>query len=108
MHKTTGMNKLIIVVVLFFVAIIAISFNHKKTGIVGRVNPVDAAEVVWVTSTTDSAKSVVSQGQFSFDLKPGTYKLVVDAREPYKDVLLENLQVKPDETLDVGEIPLKQ
>ena len=102
------MKKLIFIVVLFF-SIIILAFRHSaKTGIVGRVNPLDAAEVVWVTSATDSAKSVISQGQFSFDVKPGVYKLIIDAREPYKDVLLENLQVKPDEILDVGEIPLKQ
>lgn len=102
------MKKLIFIIMVFFAAIIVVSFNQKKTSIVGRVNPVDAAEVVWVTSSTDSAKSVVSMGQFSFDVKPGTYKLIIDAREPYKDVLLENLQVKQDQTLDVGEIPLKQ
>lgn len=103
------MKKLIGIVIVFF-AIIIFAFRHHttKTGIVGRVNPLDAAEVVWVTSATDSAKAVVSQGQFSFDVKPGVYKLIVDAREPYKDVLLENLQVKQDEVLDVGEIPLKQ
>jgi hypothetical protein len=102
------MKKLIFIIMVFFAAIIVVSFNRKKTSIVGRVSPVDAAEVVWVTSTTDSAKSVVSMGQFNFDVKPGTYKLIIDAREPYKDVLMENLQVKQDQTLDVGEIPLKQ
>jgi hypothetical protein len=102
------MKKLIVIVIAFF-AITIFAFRHSaKSGIVGRVNPLDAAEVVWVTSATDSAKAVISQGQFSFDLKPGVYKLIVDAREPYKDVLLENLQVKQDEVLDVGEIPLKQ
>jgi hypothetical protein len=102
------MKNLIIVVMLFFAIIIVAFRDTTKTGLVGRVNPLDAADMVWVTSATDSAKSAVSQGQFSFDLKPGVYKLIIDAREPYKDVLLENLQVKQDEVLDVGEIPLKQ
>jgi hypothetical protein len=85
-----------------------LSFTPAKTGIVGKVNPLDAAEMVWVIGISDSLKMVPAQGQFFFDVKPGTYKLIVDAKNPYKDVLLENLQVKPDETLDVGEIPLKQ
>ena len=85
-----------------------LSFGKAKTSIVGRINPSDAGEAVWVISATDSLKSGISMGQFSFDVKPGVFKLVVDARDPYKDVLLENLQVKQDEILDVGEIPLKQ
>lgn len=88
--------------------ILVLSFSNAKTSIVGRVNPIDAAETVWVISSTDSLRSAVSQGQFLFDVKPGTYRLIVDAKDPYKDVLLENLQVRQDETLDVGEIPLKQ
>jgi hypothetical protein len=87
---------------------IGLSFIPAKTSIVGRVNPADAAEVIWAISATDTLKGIPGQGQFFIDVRPGTYKLVVDAKEPYKDVTLENLQVKADETLDVGEIPLKQ
>lgn len=79
-----------------------------KSTIVGKINPPDAAESVWAISTTDSVKAGISTGQFALDVKPGTYKLVIDARDPYKDVLLENLQVAQDQTLDLGEIPLKQ
>ena len=42
------------------------------------------------------------------EVRPGMYKLVVDAKQPYKDVMLDNLVVRADETLDVGEIVLKQ
>jgi hypothetical protein len=90
------------------VAALILSFAPAKSGIVGKLNPIDGAELVWVLGSSDSLKMVPAQGQFFFDVKPGVYKLVVDAKEPYKDVLLENLQVKQDETLDVGEIPLKQ
>jgi hypothetical protein len=87
---------------------VVLSFAPAKSSIVGRINPADAAEIVWAISTTDTLKGVPVQGQFFIDVRPGTYKLIVDAKEPYKDVTLENLQVKADETLDVGEIPLKQ
>ena len=90
------------------VAALILSFAPAKSGIVGKLNPIDGAELVWVLGSSDSLKMAPAQGQFFFDVKPGVYKLVVDAKEPYKDVLLENLQVKQDETLDVGEIPLKQ
>jgi uncharacterized membrane protein len=88
---------------------VALSFSDKaKTSIVGKVSPADATEMVWAVGPNDSLKMVVNQGQFYFDVKPGTYKVVIDAREPYKDVLLDNLLVKADETLDLGEIQLKQ
>jgi hypothetical protein len=93
-----------------FITALVLSFApaKAKTTIVGRINPADAAEVVWAISATDTLKAAPAQGQFFIEVKPGTYKLIVDAKEPYKDVTLENLQLKPDETLDVGEIPLKQ
>ena len=107
--NNAGMKKNIITIALIgFVTALAISFAPAKTSIVGRVNPADAAEMVWAISATDTLKGAPAQGQFFIDVKPGTYKLIVDAKEPYKDVTLENLQVNPDQTLDVGEIPLKQ
>ena len=102
------MKRILTICTLFLLLITVFSFDKAKTAIVGRINPTDAGEAVWVIGANDSLKTGVSMGQFSFDVKPGVYKLVVDARDPYKDVLLENLQVKQDEILDVGEIPLKQ
>jgi hypothetical protein len=102
------MKRILTICTLFLLLVTIFSFGKTKTAIVGRINPTDAGEAVWVISATDSLKTGISMGQFSFDVKPGTYKLVVDARDPYRDVLLENLQVKQDEILDVGEIPLKQ
>jgi hypothetical protein len=34
--------------------------------------------------------------------------VIVDAKDPYKDVTLENLEVKQDQPLDVGEIVLQK
>ena len=100
---------MIIVSVLVVIASVALlSFSYSKTSIVGKVNPADAAEVIWLVSQTDSLKAAPAMGTFAFDVRPGTYRLVIDAKEPYKDVLMDNLQVKEDEVLDLGEIPLKQ
>ena len=82
--------------------------SAAKTVILGKVVPADGAELVWVLGEKDSLKSVLIEGNFQFDVRPGMYKLVVDAKQPYKDVMLDNLLVRADETLDVGEIVLKQ
>lgn len=91
-----------------FAVVATVATVNVKSVITGRVSPMDAAEAVWVLSNTDSLRSGLSSGQFAFDLKPGTYKLIVDAKDPYKDVLLDNIVVKAEETVDVGEIILKQ
>jgi hypothetical protein len=84
------------------------AFTNTATSITGKVTPADGAETVWAISGTDSAKAAVSSGAFTIEVKPGTYKVIVDAKDPYKDVTLENLEVKQDQALDVGEIVLQQ
>lgn len=102
------MRNVLLIVALILLLMSGTSLRVSKTTIIGKVNPADGADMVWVLNEKDSLKSGVSEGQFYFDVKPGAYKLVVDAKQPYKDVLLDNLVVKLDETLDVGEIILKQ
>jgi hypothetical protein len=47
-------------------------------------------------------------GVFSFAVKPGLYKVIVDAVEPYKDAVLENISVKEGQAVDVGEVVLQK
>jgi hypothetical protein len=85
------------------------SFRNKyQTSIVGRVNPVGGANVVWAVSGRDSTTSNVVNGAFSLEAKQGIYKVVIDAVEPYKDAILENVSVKEGQTIDVGEIMLQK
>ena len=79
-----------------------------QSSITGKVTPADGAETVWAISGTDSTKGVISSGAFTLEVKPGTYKLIVDAKDPYKDVTLENLEVKQGQPIDVGEIVLQK
>jgi hypothetical protein len=79
-----------------------------QSSITGRISPIDGAELIWAISATDSIKVAVASGSFSAQVKPGHFKLIVDAKNPYKDVLLDNLEVKENQVLDVGEIILQQ
>jgi hypothetical protein len=81
-------------------------FRTNSSSITGRVSPVDAAESVWAISGSDSVRGVPSAGAFTLSVKAGTYKVVVDAKDPYKDILLENVMVKDDEPANVGELVL--
>jgi hypothetical protein len=87
-------------------AIVMAFSDTPQSSISGKITPIDAADAVWAVSTTDSVKAAISTGAFSLQVKPGTYKLIVDAKAPRKDVLLENIEVK-DQPVDVGEIVIQ-
>lgn len=95
-------------IIVAFVAIL-FAFITPQSAIVGSVSPADGAEGVWAVGATDSVRgTILNTGSFSLVVKPGIYKLVVDAKSPYKDVVLPNLEVKQDQPLDIGEIVLQQ
>ena len=99
-------------VIAAYVVIGAWAFSGKgkdtRSMITGRVSPADGVEIVWVIRGKDSLKSPVSNGLFSVEVKPGVHQVFVDARSPYKDVLMDNLMVTENEVLDIGEVVLKQ
>ena len=87
---------------------VQLSPDGLQTSITGKISPADGAEVVWAIGITDSVKAMVALGSFSIQVKPGLYKLIVDAKEPLKDAQLDNLDVKENQILDVGEIILQK
>jgi hypothetical protein len=82
--------------------------NAAQASVTGRVSPPEGADVVWLIGTGDSVKTSVAYGNFSIQVKPGKYRLLVDAKTPYRDAQLNNLEVKADQMLDVGEIILQK
>ena len=80
----------------------------QSAAIVGKISPADGALSVWAISGTDSIRGAIAAGSFSLPVKNGIYKVIVDARDPYKDVLLDNVEVKLDKPVDVGEIVLQK
>ncbi len=104
------MKRLILACSIFISVVLAIyAFqNNDQTSIIGRINPIGGANVAWALSGRDSLSSNVVNGAFSFAAKPGIYKVVIDAVEPYKDAVLENISVKEGQTVDVGEIVLQR
>jgi hypothetical protein len=85
------------------------AFTSADTGsIKGKVMPAEAAIKAWAISKTDTFQSEITQGQFEVkDLKPGTYKLVIEAKAPYKSIGKEGITVT-DASVDVGEIKLNK
>jgi hypothetical protein len=83
-------------------------YRSAPASIKGRVNPADGAIEVVAVSATDSVKAVVTDGMFNLDSKPGTYKLIVVAKPPYKNVVKDNVEVAEGNATDVGTITLQE
>jgi len=54
-------------------------------------------------------KAIINQGSFEIqNVKAGTYKVYIDAVDPYKDVVKEGVQVTDGGIADIGEIQLQR
>ncbi len=85
------------------------SFRAMQTGSIGgTVVPADGTVYIWAFQNTDTVKTLPTNGQFTLSVKTGIWKIIVDAKEPYKDVLFENVQVNDGKETNLGEIRLQR
>ena len=96
------------VLLIFIVAFSA--FIIFAGGIIkGKILPADGASQVWAISSSDTLKAAISQGIFEIsNVKQGTYKIYIDAIDPYRDVVRDGIQVSENGTVDLGEIQLSK
>jgi len=93
---------------LFMVGITAFK-NDEGGSIKGIITPSNGAVQVWAISSQDTIKAVLNQGSFEIiNVKTGTYKVYIDAAEPYKDVVKDNVVVHEGLPTDLGEIHLQR
>lgn len=99
------MKKIIfIAAVVVFAAVGLLAFRGTYAGsIKGIIVPTDGASAAWALSNTDTFKANVVQGNFEIvGVKPGTYRVVIDAVAPYKSTYKENVQVAEGMSADAG------
>lgn len=80
--------------------------KNTMSGINGTITPADGASKVWAISGKDSVAALPAAGKFSLDVKPGSWKVYVQAVKGYKDAVVENIIVENDRYADAGEIKL--
>lgn len=96
-----------------FATIVTVAMLHafrlmQTSSISGKVIPPEGAEMVVAISGTDSVRTTVINGAFVFTAKPGTWRVTVRGRPPFKDAVLERVDVQDGQNTDVGEIRLQQ
>ena len=85
------------------------SFGYNKAGsISGSIIPADGAVSVWAIQSPDTVKAVPANGMFSLTARPGNWKVIIDAKDPYQDVMMENVQVNDGKETSLGEIRLQK
>ena len=101
-HTMKNMIGTIIAVVLIS------SFAHDRSGIQGTIDPPEGAKRIWAVSGKDTVSIIPAPGSFIMDVKPGSWKLVVEAVLPYKNSERESILVTEGQITDVGLIKLTQ
>ena len=86
------------------------AFKGIDTGsIKGTVTPADGATKAWALSSTDTLKADIKSGGFEItNAKAGTYRLIIEAKPPYKNTAKDNVTVVDGQPTNVGEIKLSQ
>ena len=82
--------------------------SNDRSGIQGTIDPPEGAKRIWAVSGKDSVSIIPAPGSFIMDVKPGSWKLVVEAVLPYKNVERDAVLVIEGQLTDVGLIKLTQ
>ena len=86
------------------------AFTFFKAGsIKGTVTPPEGGVRAWAESATDTLKAPIVNGSYEImDAKPGTYKIIIEAKPPYKNIAKDGIMVSDGQTADAGEIKLEK
>lgn len=79
----------------------------QQTSISGKISPAGEAEIVRIIGKSDSVRVEVVSGNFYAQVKPGRYKLIVKTKGSFREAQLDNLEVKQNQALNIGEIILQ-
>jgi hypothetical protein len=87
----------------------AFNSNPLTGSIRGTVSPADGAARVWAISTSDTATGNIQNGAFEIGTaKEGVYKVIVEAKPPYRNAAKDNVTVVNGQSTDVGQINLER
>jgi hypothetical protein len=103
-------KKIAVLVASLIMVFVLFAFTTFKNGsIKGIVSPSASATSAYVVSGMDTMRTNIQNGAFQIgEVKPGTYKLVIEAIAPYKNFEKTGVVVNEKKDTDVGEITLQQ
>jgi hypothetical protein len=86
------------------------AFNSMRAGsIKGTVSPAEGASRAWAESSTDTLKALIINGAYEItDAKPGIYKVIIEAKPPYRNAAKDGVNVTDGQAVDAGDIKLEK
>jgi hypothetical protein len=87
-----------------------LSFQKPATSIIkGTVTPAFYGVHAWAISEHDTLYTSISDGNFEFAInEPGTYRIVIEARSPYRHMAKDGIVVKEGQETDLGALSLQK
>jgi len=87
-----------------------LSFNKPATSLLkGKVTPAFYGVHAWAISENDTLYTTISDGNFEFAVsEPGTYKIVIEARSPYRHMAKDGIVVSAGKETNLGDLPLQK
>jgi hypothetical protein len=84
------------------------AFAHLRIGSIrGTITPIDAGVRAWAESATDTLKAPIINGSYEItDAKAGAYKVIIEAKPPYRNIARDGIMVTDGQATDAGEIKL--
>ncbi|MGZ3881605.1 MAG: carboxypeptidase-like regulatory domain-containing protein [Flavisolibacter sp.] len=83
--------------------------KHGPALLKGKITPAFYAINAWAISKHDTLYTSVEDGSFAFPInEPGTYKIIIEARSPYRSFEKDGVVVKEGEQTDLGPLSLKK
>ncbi len=86
-----------------------LAFSNIDGSVKGSVTPPEGALRAWVISAKDTFRTDITTGTFEIpNVRSGTYRLIIEAKPPYKNVAKDSITVIDGSPVDVGVITLNQ
>jgi hypothetical protein len=86
------------------------AFTSLREGSIrGTVTPPEGGVRAWAESYTDTVRAPIVNGVYEIaGLKPGTYKVIIEAKPPYRNAAKDGVMVIDGQSSDAGEIRLEK
>ena len=86
------------------------AFSSLRDGSIhGTVSPPEGGVRAWAESYTDTLRAPIINGSYEIaGAKPGTYKIVIEAKPPYRNAAKDGVMVSDGQSSDAGEIRLEK
>ena len=87
-----------------------LAFSAIRDGSIhGTVSPPEGGIQAWAESASDTLKAPIINGSYDIaGAKPGTYKIIIEAKPPYRNAAKDGVMVSDGQASDAGEIRLEK